>query len=435
MSGSCSEQTGATRILVVVPVYNHAATLGEAARAVLAVHPHLLVVDDGSTDLPYAETKRPHTEKRSACAETEEGSCALPAPEHPLHGLPARCLRHPVNRGKGAAILTAAREAKRLGMTHIVTLDADGQHSAADLPAFLEAARNDPAALYVGSRDFDTDNVPRSSRFGRAFSNFWYKVHTGESTEDVQSGFRLYPLALLDAVRCSETRYSFEVEVLVRASWAGFAVKNLPISVSYPEKERRVSHFKPLADNVRISLLNTRLTIRAIAPIPQKKYVRGEDGRITVLHPMRSLRRLLADNATPKNLALAAALGMGIGALPLIGLHSILIILGCGALRLNKITGLAVSQLCIPPFVPALCIEAGHSMRHGRLLTEISLRTLGYEAPARLLEWVLGSLVLAPLFALLCGGLVWLLAASLQKSLTSERGAAPLSPPAAGEKL
>lgn len=411
MSRSSPVTPARPRILVVVPVYNHASTLARVVRGILNIHPHVLVIDDGSSDLPVHDTAFSHAPQKS------DVFTVSPREGHPLYGLPALCLRHGQNQGKGAAIMTAAKEAGRLGMTHIITIDADGQHDPADLPAFLAAAEHAPNAVYVGARDFATDNVPFSSRFGRSFSNFWFKVHTGEETGDVQSGFRLYPLAVLENISCSETRYSFEVEVLVRASWAGFAVKNIPIKVHYPPASERISHFKPLGDNIRISLLNTRLTIRAIMPVPQKKFTQESDGRITPLHPLRSLRLLLAGNATPKNLAFASAVGMGLGTLPLIGLHSILILLLTGALKLNKITGLAVSQLCMPPFVPALCIEAGYYMRHGRFLTEISLQTIGYEAVERIWEWVLGSLLLAPLFALLVGGLVFILAKVARKTL------------------
>jgi uncharacterized protein (DUF2062 family) len=164
-------------------------------------------------------------------------------------------------------------------------------------------------------------------------------------------------------------------------------------------------------------LLNTRLTIRAILPFPKQKFAPGGDGKITPLHPLRSLGLLLADNATPRSLALGSAVGLGVGTLPIFGLHSITILLITGAFRFNKLAGLAVSQLCMPPFVPALCVEMGYYLRHGRFLTEISLQTLGYEALQRIWEWVLGSLVLAPIFALLGGGTVWGLARIVQRSL------------------
>lgn len=370
------------RVLVAVPVYNHAPTLRAVVLGLLERHPHVLVVDDGSDDLE---------------------------PEV-LAGLPVRMVRHGRNRGKGAAIRTAALEARRQGMSHIVTIDADGQHDPADLPLFLEAVAADPLAVIVGARDFNTENVPGSSRFGRAFSNFWLRVQTGVILSDVQSGYRAYPLIVLENLRCTENRYSFEVEVLVRAAWAGFRLREVNIRVHYPPKGERVSHFRAFMDNARISLLNTRLTIRAIMPVPHRKFGEDEAGRVSPIHPLKSLRILLRDDATPAGLGLSAALGIFLGTLPLIGIHSIAILLAAGWLRWNKIAALAASQLCMPPLVPALCIEAGHHLRHGVFLTEISLRTLGYEAPQRLWEWILGSMLLAPLLAALTGAAVWVLA-------------------------
>lgn len=395
------------RILVVIPVFDHASTLRDVTAGALAAHPHVLVVDDGSRDLaPPADPD---------C--TRDAAVRNFPPDHPLHELAALHIRHARNQGKGKAILTAARCARGLGMTHIVTLDADGQHDPADLPAFFAAIRREPMTLFVGTRNFATPNVPRSSRFGRAFSNFWFRVQTGSDIGDSQSGFRAYPLAVLDTLSLTESHYSFETEVLVRAAWSGFTVADIPIRVHYPPPSERVSHFRPVLDNVRLSLLNTRLTMRAIMPVPQKKFVQDHEGRITPLRPLSSLRILLLHNETPRNLALSGGLGVLLGTLPLIGLHSILIILAAGALKLNKVSGLATSQLCMPPLAPALCIETGHYLKHGTLLTEISWRTLGYEAPARLGEWLLGSLVLAPVFGLACGLAVFVLAVLVQRGL------------------
>ncbi|MDR2668346.1 MAG: DUF2062 domain-containing protein [Desulfovibrio sp.] len=431
------------RLMVVVPVFNHASTLPDVVRGILRRCPHVLVVDDGSTDLP-ARDAGPAVEilkvQRSICIPARnvgQAGCFspfVPDAEHPLFGLPVFCMRSERNLGKGAAVLAGATAAARMGMTHILTIDADGQHDPDDIPAFITAALADPRAVIVGERDFTTCAVPLSSRLGRSFSNFWYTVQTGERIGDMQSGMRLYPLAVPDAVHCSARRYAFEVEVLVRASWAGFAVKGIPVRVYYPPAAKRVSHFRPVADNLRIALLNTRLTVRSLIPWPHKR-CGGKDGdAVSLRHPLRSLRLLAANDAAPGKLALGAAVGAGISTLPLIGLHSILIILVSGALRLNKTVGLAAGQVGMPPFVPALCIEAGHYLRHGRFLTEISMRTLGYEALERLGEWIIGSLVVAPLSALLCGMAVWVPARALQRSLCKQARDAPGLSSACGEK-
>lgn len=401
--------------LIIIPVYNHAATLRRVVQGALK-HGPVMVVDDGSTDLEAALT-------------LPQGPLIMPegsfAPASPLADLPIYYARHPVNKGKGKAILTGAKTALALGMTHIITLDADAQHDPEDIPAFLDAIAKRPMTLFVGKRDFKAAAVPFSSQFGRAFSNFWYKVHTGHEIGDSQSGFRAYPLALLGSLKLTESHYSFETEVLVRASWAGFALDDIPIRVYYQPRGERISHFHPLWDNLRLTVLNTRFTVRAIMPVPQKQFVQDGEGKLTALRPMRSLQLLLSRNETPKNLALAGGLGVFIGTLPIFGLHSLTIVLLLGALRLNKLTGIATSQLCMPPLVPALCIETGYYMRHGYFLTEISWQTLGYEAIQRLWEWFLGSLILAPAFGLACGVTVFILARIVQQRLCRLPEAAP----------
>ncbi|BCS88448.1 DUF2062 domain-containing protein [Pseudodesulfovibrio sediminis] len=371
-----------TNTLIVIPVYNHGATLRQVVKDCLAIHPEVLVVDDGCTD---------------GGIET-------------IQDLPVEVIRHTANAGKGEAILTAVVEAKRLGKSHIITMDADGQHYASDIPAFLEKIRNNPRAVAVGARLFTGPNIPKSSRFGRAFSNFWLRVQTGCKISDVQCGFRAYPVVIFDAIKLYERKFAFEVEVLVKAAWAGYPLENVNISVHYPDPAKRISHFNFLKDNVDISLLNTRLTARSFLPLPHRQYTEDTEGKVSAIHPMKSLRLLLKKEKTPSALAMAAGLGMLLGALPLIAMHSISIIFILGYLKLNKITGLAVSQLCMPPFVPALCIEAGYFMRHGHFLTEISMQTLGYEIFDRLFEYVLGSLVIAPLLAVIMGLLVYMLA-------------------------
>ncbi|MEZ4601641.1 MAG: DUF2062 domain-containing protein [Syntrophotaleaceae bacterium] len=372
------------RLLVVIPLYNHGATVRSVVEKTLAIHDRVVVVDDGSVD---------------GGADT-------------LAGLPVAVLRHEINRGKGAAIMTAAREARRQGMTHIATIDADDQHDPADLPKLLAVARENSLAVVVGKRDFNTENVPGGSRFGRKFSNFWLRLQTGRSLGDTQSGFRIYPLRVLEGLKLGEVRYSFEIEVLVKAAWAGVPLLEAPISVHYPPREERVSHFRGFMDNFRLTLLNTRLTLRSVAPWPHRKIVpAGESGnKPSVLRPMQSLRTLLTENTTPGQLAAAGALGVMLGAAPLIACHTIAILFAAGFLRLNKVAAVSTSQLCMPPIVPALCIEAGYYMRHGKFLTEVSLETLGYQGAQRLWEWLLGSLVIGPVLALAVAAVIYVMA-------------------------
>ncbi len=366
------------RIFVVVPVYNHGETLRKVVAGILNIHEHVLVVDDGSDDQGIRN----------------------------VEDMPIHVRVHKKNLGKGAALRTAAEEALSLGATHIVTIDADGQHDPDELPKFFAAVHKNPMAVHVGCRDFETADVPGISRFGRAFSNFWLRVQTGSKIMDSQSGFRAYPLTIFKDLAFTDSRYSFEVEVLVRSAWAGLELCDIPISVYYPPREKRVSHFRAFADNVRISWLNTRLTLRSILPWPHQKITRHGDelDAVSIVRPLKSLKILLQKEATARGLAAAVFIGVFFGTLPLIGLRTLVILFIAGYFAQNRIAALAASQLCIPPFVPAICIEVGHYLRHGSFLTEISMQTLGYEALERIWEWIIGSLIVAPVLASLAAG-------------------------------
>lgn len=374
------------RILIVIPVFNHGKTLARVVQNCKKFHPDILVVDDGSTDMP---------EDFPATISTE-------------------FIRHSANRGKGAAIMSAARYAREKGFTHMVTMDADLQHSARDLPKFKATVEAHPEALVIGKRDFANSSAPKSSRFGRKFSNFWFRVQTGMSAGDAQSGFRAYPLFVLDKLTLDQTRYDFEIEVLVKAAWAGVSVEIIDIDVHYQPPGKRVSHFKLFMDNLRLTRLNTKLTFRSFLPWPHKR-ITGTPApapvKFSILHPMSGIRHFLAKEMSPFEIALSGAMGVFLGALPLVAMHTLAILVVTGFFRLNKIVAIGTSQLCMPPLVPALCIEAGYFMTHkGRFLTEISLETLGHQCLDRFLEWCLGSLVVAPALGLLIFITIYLMA-------------------------
>jgi uncharacterized protein (DUF2062 family) len=384
------------QIAVVIPVYNQTRRLREVVCRCLAVCPRVLVVDDGS-DEPAGPS---------------------------LVDLPIEVIRHETNRGKGAAIKTAVRHLRLQGTTHVITLDADGQHYPEDLPRFMEAIREHPEALIVGVRDFADPTVPASSRFGRSFGNFWVRLQTGTKVHDIQSGFRAYPVWLFERLSCRSQRYTFEVEVVVRALWGGVKVHEIPVRVHYPQREQHESHFHKLHDNVRLTLLNTHLTLRALLPWPHRAVV-GPDAQtsITVWHPLRSIQALLTERATPRELGFAVALGVFLGAVPLIACHTLAILVAAALLRLNRVAAVAASQLCMPPIVPALCIEAGHFMRYGAFLTlegidslrGASFIQLGYMGLNCLWDWFIGSLLVGTVLSLVFGSVTYVMARILQK--------------------
>ncbi len=370
-------------ILIVIPVYNHGQTVFKVIDHCRRIHDRILVVDDGSSDLDREQ----------------------------IAASRVRWVHHGRNRGKGAAILTAAYIARQDTVTHIITIDADLQHDPDDIIHFIEAIKKDPRALFVGKRDFSGTSIPKMSKFGRQFSNFWFRVETGYSIGDAQSGFRAYPVFLFNHLKFSQNHYSFEVEVLVKASWSGFPVKDINISVYYPPADKRVSHFRGFRDNLRLTHLNALLLFRSVMPLPHKKIIMDADPGFSIFRPVISIRKFLAHNISPFEIALAGATGIILGILPLIFMHTIVILLVAGFFKLNRLVAVGTSQICMPPLMPALCIETGYFITHGGVfLTDISYETLGNQALHRIYEWLIGALILAPVLGALSFALIYVAA-------------------------
>lgn len=379
-------------IWCVVPVFNNKDTVKDVALSCRSYLQHILVVDDGSTD----------TDVSSLFAHTD-----------------IIVLKHEKNLGKGKAILTALKYIKTQGGRFIITIDADGQHYPQDLKKFIPLLQKDETNIVIGCRKLHGEHVPRKSHFGRMIANFWLRVETGVSIDDCQSGFRAYPVQYLSQMKLTGSHYDFETEVLARAVWAGLHLKTIEIDAWYPEPQSRISHFKPFVDNMRISCMHTRLVGRCLLPLPHRKlvYEAAKKFDLSILrHPVKLLKILLKEDANPTGLAISAGVGIFIAVLPIISLHTLMIIYVTSRLHLNKVMAVTIQNLCIPPFVPAVCIELGYYMRHGRWLTDVSIDVIFKQFPDRLWEWLLGSLIIAPVFAVIIGISVFFTAKALQKS-------------------
>jgi glycosyltransferase involved in cell wall biosynthesis len=238
----------APSVCAVVPSFNNEGAVGDVVARLVAQGLPVLLVDDGCTD---------RTAERASAAGAE-------------------VVAHPHNRGKGAALLTGWAAAAERGFTHALCLDADGQHRPEDAPAFLAALQADPDALVVGCRQMDGEHVPRSSRIGRAISDFMLWASSakelGGERPDSQCGYRLYPLKHVLQLPLKARHYQLEMEVLVRAAWQNVPLRAIPIDVHYPPPSERVSHFDKWADNGRIVRVYTRLMlIRLIWPITRPR--------------------------------------------------------------------------------------------------------------------------------------------------------------------
>jgi glycosyltransferase involved in cell wall biosynthesis len=226
------------RFCVIIPTYNNEPFLAETLDSASAYAATLIVVDDGSDD----------------------------GTETVLQSYRTRIVTvsYRPNRGKGYALSRGFDKAEELGFTHAITMDSDGQHLAEDLPRFVHLSERRPEALIIGSRPLKQENMPKSNTFANRFSNFWFFVQTGIRLPDTQTGFRLYPLAEMKGIRPFTSRYEAELELLVRLAWRRTQIISVPVRVRYPEKGVRITHFRPLTDFLRISLLNTRFCFLAL---------------------------------------------------------------------------------------------------------------------------------------------------------------------------
>ena len=226
------------KVCVVMPTYNNGGTLRDVLERVLGFCSDVIVVNDGCTD-DSAEILASFGERLTV-------------------------VDYGKNRGKGYALKRGFKKAKALGFDYALTLDSDGQHFPEDIPLFVKALEQHPGALVVGSRNLKQENMPEKNTFANRFSNFWFKIQTGVSLPDTQTGYRLYPLKKLSGLALLTSRYEAELELLVFSAWRGVDLVPIPINVFYPKGEERVTHFRPFWDFFRISVLNSVLCVAAL---------------------------------------------------------------------------------------------------------------------------------------------------------------------------
>ena len=227
------------RTAVVIPVYNEAATIREVAAAALAQADEVIVVDDGSRDESHKQ----------------------------LDGLNVHLLRHEQNQGKATALQNGFDQAVKLNTDMIITLDGDGQHSPQEIPNLISAAQKNPRCIIIAARLKQRHNAPKLRLFANRFADFWVSWAAGYPVTDSQSGFRLYPLGLLQEIRLSTSKekgFVFESEIVIEAASHNFYSVSVPVESIY-HAGRRQSHYRPWTDTWRIvRMIGWRLIRRGL---------------------------------------------------------------------------------------------------------------------------------------------------------------------------
>lgn len=376
------------RVCVIIPTYNNHKTLKRVIDGVLRYTDKIFVVNDGSTD------------------STTEILSLFPQ---------IKILEIIKNEGKGSALQLGFKYARASGYKYAITIDSDGQHFPDDIPTFIEALeKEENPVVLIGNRNMNQDGIPKKSSFGNKFSNFWFWFETGIQLEDTQSGYRMYPLMFIPR-KYHTNKFEFEIEIIVRMAWEGFEVKNVPVNVLYDANER-VSHFRPFKDFTRISILNTILVVITIF------YIKPRD--LYNSFKKKSLKQFLTDNilsSADSNLKKASsiALGVFIGIAPFWGFQTVLVISLAVLLRLNKVLAFTFSNISFPPFIPLIIFG---SFKLGALFVE---ETILYDSfsnitfdtiKENLIQYVVGSFVLATFMAIIFGLTSYLVLSLFSKS-------------------
>lgn len=233
------------KLCVLIPVFNHFEKIDQIIEQIIALGLPCIILDDGSHD---------------DCKVVLE---KLGAAEH------VRLVRYSVNRGKGAVVCDGMQLAYDSGYSHVLQVDADGQHNLNDIPAFISLAKLYPGDIVSGERRYS--QLPASRRYGRMLTDFWVWVNTlSLQIRDSMCGFRLYPLAPTIALLSRKkigSRMDFDTDILVRLYWEGVDVRHVTTRIIYGDET--ISHFRLFQDNVRITRMHTRLFFGMLIRVPQ----------------------------------------------------------------------------------------------------------------------------------------------------------------------
>jgi uncharacterized protein (DUF2062 family) len=380
------EQHRAFSVTVVAPTHNNARTLRAVVTQLTQLNVPVICVNDGSTD----ETAQILAELSRSAGVT--------------------VVTHEQNRGKATALLTGFVAAEAAGHTHALTIDTDGQLDPQEIPQLLRAARENPNALIIGTRDDSAPDYPARSRTGRRVSNLLVRLESGVRVSDSQCGFRVYPLGLVRATRCGARYYGFETEIITRAGWAGCALREVPVSCRYLPAGERVSHFRPWLDSFRAVAMHVRLLARAMFPWPHPKWPTDRAAAasdrprwrrlIDWISPARVWRELREQRLASHEVATGVAVGVFIGNLPVFGVQTLLSLYAARRLHLHPLPVVIGSHISTPPVGPvlvAVAIGVGHWLLHGKWLELPAWQATWSEwarvAGRLMIEWSVGALL------------------------------------------
>ena len=229
------------KICAVIPSFNHSAKIKMIVDKLIENNLNVIIVDDAS-NAEHASV----LQKLAIDSAYQKGQVNL--------------VVHEQNQGKGGAVMTGLLTANKMGYSHALQVDADGQHDLNDINKMLLLSEANPCALISGQPVYD-ESIPKVRLWGRKLTHFWVHVETlSLQVKDTMCGFRVYPLdascKLISAANLGK-RMDFDIDIMVRLFWRNTPVYFLPTRVRYPEDGQ--SHFRAFQDNALITWLHIRL--------------------------------------------------------------------------------------------------------------------------------------------------------------------------------
>src|SRR3990167_40317 len=217
--------TPTSDIAIIIPAYNEEKSIRCIVEKTLLYAVHVIVINDGSQDNTASQ----------------------------LTGLPIVLLQHPKNLGKGVSLLRGFKYAQSLPITATISIDADTQHDPDDIPKFIQIRHHYPDHLIIGARLHNKENAPKSRYIANQIADFFISWAAGHRIIDSQSGYRLYPMRLLN--ECLKSfhphKFAFESELLIDSSRRGYRSASIAIHSHYPQNSRS-SHYRPFLDTTKI---------------------------------------------------------------------------------------------------------------------------------------------------------------------------------------
>lgn len=221
------------KVCVVIPTFNESKAIARLVRAIMRKGHDIVVIDDGSAD-------------DTAKIASKEGALVI---------------RHPKNKGKGAAIKSGFRYALNTNCDAVIIMDGDGQHDPEDIGRFVEAAKTTDADMIIGNRMDEPLAMPWVRRVTNTWMSSFISNISGQTIPDTQCGYRLIKRRLLKDLPLVSSKYETESEILIRAGKDNFKILSIPIKSIYKDE---VSTINPIKDALRFIRLIVRMKLERI---------------------------------------------------------------------------------------------------------------------------------------------------------------------------